>query len=191
MAREHPLFSLKWLRSRDPSSCRTEAISKEHAEIRCGGRQWEDLYRRRWQYDKKVRSTHGVNCTGSCSWDVYVKDGIIVSELQRLDYPSPGPDFPDHEPRGCPRGATYSWYTYSPLRLKYPYVRSNLIEFWRSALNAQNDSIDPSVEIELGLVLRTDKLLPFQESRTDYQIITVGVAEHLWKVIDFFFNPFR
>jgi uncharacterized protein (DUF488 family) len=24
-----------------------------------------------------VRSTHGVNCTGPCSWKVYVKDGII------------------------------------------------------------------------------------------------------------------
>jgi nitrate reductase / nitrite oxidoreductase, alpha subunit len=39
-------------------------------ETRCGQREWETIYRRRWQYDKKVRSTHGVNCTGSCSWDV-------------------------------------------------------------------------------------------------------------------------
>ena len=90
--------------------------------------------------DKKVRSTHGVNCTGSCSWEVYVKDGIIVSELQAVDYPSCGPDFPDHEPRGCPRGATYSWYTYSPLRLKYPYVRSNLLEMWRSAMKSGSEA---------------------------------------------------
>jgi len=46
--------------------------------VRCGQREWEEFYRRRWQYDKRVRSTHGVNCTGSCSWDVYVKNGIIV-----------------------------------------------------------------------------------------------------------------
>ncbi len=31
-------------------------------------RDWEDSYRQRWQFDKIVRSTHGVNCTGSCSW---------------------------------------------------------------------------------------------------------------------------
>ena len=31
-------------------------------------RQWEEFYRNRWQHDKVVRSTHGVNCTGSCSW---------------------------------------------------------------------------------------------------------------------------
>jgi hypothetical protein len=30
-------------------------------------RKWEDAYRKRWQHDKIVRSTHGVNCTGSCS----------------------------------------------------------------------------------------------------------------------------
>jgi nitrate reductase alpha subunit len=30
-------------------------------------RTWEDAYRNRWAHDKIVRSTHGVNCTGSCS----------------------------------------------------------------------------------------------------------------------------
>ena len=30
-------------------------------------RDWEAAYRRRWQHDRVVRSTHGVNCTGSCS----------------------------------------------------------------------------------------------------------------------------
>ncbi|MCB0906099.1 MAG: nitrate reductase subunit alpha, partial [Nocardioidaceae bacterium] len=40
-----------------------------------GGRQGDVFYRDRWSHDKVVRSTHGVNCTGSCSWKVYVKDG--------------------------------------------------------------------------------------------------------------------
>jgi nitrate reductase / nitrite oxidoreductase, alpha subunit len=60
-----------------------------------GGRQADDFYRDRWSHDKVVRSTHGVNCTGSCSWKVYVKDGIITWEAQQTDYPSPGPDCPD------------------------------------------------------------------------------------------------
>ena len=30
---------------------------------------------------------------------------------------------PEFEPRGCPRGASFSWYEYSPLRVKYPYIR--------------------------------------------------------------------
>ncbi len=28
-------------------------------------RQWEEFYRNRFQHDKRVRTTHGVNCTGS------------------------------------------------------------------------------------------------------------------------------
>ena len=95
------LSSFRYLRplSGDPE-IPPEPVSGGWAEIRSGRRDWEEFYRRRWQYDKKVRSTHGVNCTGSCSWDVYVKNGIVVWEMQRTDYPSCGPGFPNHEPRG-------------------------------------------------------------------------------------------
>jgi nitrate reductase alpha subunit len=106
------------------------------------GRDWESFYRERWQHDKVVRSTHGVNCTGSCSWNVYVKDGLITWESQAVDYPSNGPEMPEYEPRGCPRGASFSWYTYSPLRVKYPYVRSSLIELYREARERLGDPVD-------------------------------------------------
>ncbi|HEY5788256.1 MAG TPA: molybdopterin-dependent oxidoreductase, partial [Microlunatus sp.] len=106
-----------------------------------GGRQADDFYRDRWSHDKVVRSTHGVNCTGSCSWKVYVKDGIITWETQQTDYPSVGPDSPEYEPRGCPRGAAFSWYTYSPTRVRYPYVRGVLLQMYREA-KSQHDG-DP------------------------------------------------
>ena len=80
-----------------------------------------------------MRSTHGVNCTGSCSWKIYVKNGIITWETQQTDYPRTRPGLPNHEPRGCPRGASYSWYLYSAQRLKYPMVRSRLLKLWREA----------------------------------------------------------
>ena len=105
-----------------------------------GGRaDW--FYRDRWAYDKVVRSTHGVNCTGSCSWKVYVKDGIITWEAQQTDYPSPGPDKPDYEPRGCPRGAAFSWYTYSPTRIRYPYIRGVLLDLYRAAKAEHGDPV--------------------------------------------------
>ncbi|AOZ90970.1 nitrate reductase subunit alpha [Paenibacillus crassostreae] len=104
-------------------------------------RNWEDLYRGRWQHDNVVRSTHGVNCTGSCSWKVFVKDGIITWETQQTDYPTTGPDFPEYEPRGCPRGASFSWYTYSPVRVKYPYIRGDLLELWRSETKQGHDPV--------------------------------------------------
>ena len=106
-----------------------------------GGRDADAFYRDRWSHDKVVRSTHGVNCTGSCSWKVYVKDGIITWETQQTDYPSVGPDSPEYEPRGCPRGAAFSWYTYSPTRVRYPYVRGVLLQMYREA-KAQHDG-DP------------------------------------------------
>ncbi|MEL7309123.1 MAG: molybdopterin-dependent oxidoreductase, partial [Pseudomonadota bacterium] len=104
-------------------------------------RDWEDGYRRRWQHDKIVRSTHGVNCTGSCSWKIYVKDGLVTWETQQTDYPRTRPDLPNHEPRGCPRGASYSWYIYSANRLKYPKVRQALLKLWREAKQVHSDPV--------------------------------------------------
>ena len=112
---------------------RAEVSADLRAMFQIGGRQADDFYRDRWSHDKVVRSTHGVNCTGSCSWKVYVKDGIITWESQQTDYPSVGPDSPEYEPRGCPRGAAFSWYTYSPTRVRYPYVRGVLLEMYREA----------------------------------------------------------
>jgi nitrate reductase alpha subunit len=108
-------------------------FSDGHGATRDEDRGWEDAYRQRWQYDKIVRSTHGVNCTGSCSWKVYVKNGLVTWETQQTDYPRTRPDLPNHEPRGCPRGASYSWYLYSANRVKYPLMRSALLKLWREA----------------------------------------------------------
>ncbi|MFS2279751.1 nitrate reductase subunit alpha [Microbacterium sp. OR21] len=107
-----------------------------------GGRSGDSFYRDRWSHDKVVRSTHGVNCTGSCSWKVYVKDGIITWEAQQTDYPSVGPDSPEYEPRGCPRGAAFSWYTYSPTRVRYPYIRDTLARLYREAKAQHPDPVD-------------------------------------------------
>ena len=111
------------------------------AVFREGGRRGDVFYRDRWRHDKVVRSTHGVNCTGSCSWKVYVKDGIITWEAQQTDYPSAGPDRPEYEPRGCPRGAAFSWYTYSPTRVRYPYARGVLVEMYREAKARLGDPV--------------------------------------------------
>ena len=111
----------------------TEDFADGHGIVTHEDRRWEDGYRKRWQHDKIVRSTHGVNCTGSCSWKIYVKGGIVTWETQQTDYPRTRPDLPNHEPRGCARGASYSWYLYSANRVKYPLVRSRLLRLWREA----------------------------------------------------------
>ncbi|MCC6166936.1 MAG: nitrate reductase subunit alpha [Caldilineaceae bacterium] len=105
-------------------------------------RQWEEFYRNRWQHDTVIRSTHGVNCTGGCSWAVYVKDGIITWEMQQTDYPLLDSNTPPYEPRGCQRGISASWYVYSPIRVKYPYVRGALLDLWRAARRTHDNPID-------------------------------------------------
>src|SRR5512145_1953104 len=110
-----------------------ETFAGDHGLTTGEDRTWEDAYRNRWAHDKIVRSTHGVNCTGSCSWKIYVKGGIVTWETQQTDYPRTRPELPNHEPRGCSRGASYSWYLYSGNRVKYPLVRSRLLKLWRQA----------------------------------------------------------
>ncbi|MCK5720010.1 MAG: nitrate reductase subunit alpha [Thiomargarita sp.] len=121
-------------------------------------RHWEHFYRSRWQHDRVVRSTHGVNCTGSCSWQVYVKCGVITWEMQNVDYPKLEKSLPPYEPRGCQRGISASWYVYSPIRVRYPYVRGVLIDLWRAARKKYDDPVDA-----------WDSIVSDPESRSKYQ----------------------
>ena len=118
-----------------------EPFAGQHGQTLNTNRDWEEGYRSRWQHDKIVRSTHGVNCTGSCSWKIYVKNGLVTWETQQTDYPRTRPDLPNHEPRGCPRGASYSWYLYSANRLKYPLMRKKLLKLWREAKAEHQDPV--------------------------------------------------
>ena len=67
-------------------------------------RKWEEFYRNRWQYDKVVRSNHGVNCTGSCTWQIHVKDGIVTWEMQGLAHKTSQGLSPSNS-----RGSTQGW----------------------------------------------------------------------------------
>lgn len=105
-------------------------------------RVWEEFYRNRWAHDRIVRSTHGVNCTGGCSWQVYVKDGVVTWEMQQTDYPLIGENLPPYEPRGCQRGISASWYVYSPIRVKYPCARGVLLDYWRQARQRTTNPVE-------------------------------------------------
>jgi nitrate reductase alpha subunit len=104
-------------------------------------RKWEEFYRNRFQHDRVVRSTHGVNCTGGCSWQIHVKDGIVTWETQQLDYPLLEDSLPPYEPRGCQRGISFSWYLYSPLRIKYPLIRGALVDAYRAKKQQTGDAM--------------------------------------------------
>jgi len=142
MADQHPSGGGSFLtRAREALTGEQVAPDGRSAERRVAG-DWERFYRDRYAHDKVVLTTHGVNCTGSCSWKVFVKDGLITWEHQNTDYPTTGCDFPEYEPRGCPRGAAFSWYTYSPARVRYPYVRGVLLNMYRAERAAGKDPVD-------------------------------------------------
>jgi nitrate reductase alpha subunit len=124
-------------------------------------RRWEEIYRNRFQTDKVVRSTHGVNCTGGCSWNIHVKNGVVALETQATDYPRISCDVPAYEPRGCQRGISASWYLYSPLRVKYPYLRGVLMDLWREARKVHADPVAAWASI----VNDPEKRRSYQEAR--------------------------
>ena len=134
-----------------------ETFADGHGQVLDTNRDWEDGYRQRWQHDKVVRSTHGVNCTGSCSWKIFVKNGLVTWEMQQTDYPRTRPDMPNHEPRG----ASYSWYLYSANRLKYPLMRKRLMKMWREAKVQHSDPVDAWASI----IEDADKAKSFKQAR--------------------------
>ncbi|MBX6373617.1 MAG: nitrate reductase subunit alpha [Acetobacteraceae bacterium] len=144
-----------------------------HGVVTDENRSWEDNYRSRWQSEKIVRSTHGVNCTGSCSWKIYVKNGLVTWETQQTDYPRTRPDLPNHEPRGCPRGASYSWYLYGSNRIKYPLVRGRLLAHWRAAKLRHTDP----VQAWASIVEDPEKRRDYQKVRGLGGFVRVGWAE--------------
>ncbi len=125
-------------------------------------REWESFYRNRFQHDRVVRSTHGVNCTGGCSWSIFVKNGIVVWETQATDYPLLEGSLPPYEPRGCQRGISFSWYLYSPIRIKYPLMRSNLFDLYLKEKKAADG--DPLIAWE-AIQNDPEKRRSYQEAR--------------------------
>ncbi|MFQ5636051.1 MAG: molybdopterin-dependent oxidoreductase, partial [Gammaproteobacteria bacterium] len=84
---------------------------------------WEDLMRQKWTWDRVVHGSRGINCTGHCAFNIYVKDGIVWREEQQGQYGRSGEDTPDYGPRGCQKGMRASKYMYGRQRLLYPMKR--------------------------------------------------------------------
>jgi DMSO reductase family type II enzyme molybdopterin subunit len=85
---------------------------------------WEDIMRTKWTWDRVVRGSRGLNCTGHCAFNVYVKDGIVWREEQQGEYGRSGDDTPDYGPRGCQKGIRHSKYMYGKQRVLYPMKRA-------------------------------------------------------------------
>jgi len=86
---------------------------------------YRDIYRRKWTWDRVSVGTHTcTNCaSGGCSWNLYVREGIVWREEQGAPYTRTNATVPDYNPRGCQKGASASALARSPARLRYPMKR--------------------------------------------------------------------
>ncbi|MCP4276210.1 MAG: molybdopterin-dependent oxidoreductase [Gammaproteobacteria bacterium] len=87
-------------------------------------RRWEDIMRNKWTWDRVVRGSRGLNCTGHCAFNIYVRNGIVWREEQQGEYGYQGEDTPDFGPRGCQKGLRQSKYMYGKQRVLYPMKRA-------------------------------------------------------------------
>ncbi len=88
-------------------------------------RDYRDVYRERWSWDRVSHGTHScTNCaSGGCAWDLYVRDGIVWREEQGAPYSQTNSQVPDFSPRGCQKGGSASALYRSPARVRYPLKR--------------------------------------------------------------------
>jgi DMSO reductase family type II enzyme molybdopterin subunit len=92
-----------------------------------GGIRYEgtsDLYRELWSWDKVVWGCHTNACLpNSCSFHVYVKDGIVWREEQAARNKASNPNYPDYNPLGCQKGCAFHSNIYSDERITHPLKR--------------------------------------------------------------------
>jgi len=100
------------------------AITEALADTEGGYRRWEDLMRNKWTWDSVVRGSRGVNCTGHCAFNIYVRKGIVWREEQQGEYGRSGTDTPDYGPRGCQKGLRQHKHMYGKQRVLYPMKRT-------------------------------------------------------------------
>ena len=122
---------------------------------------WQDLYRKRWVWDRVVHSSHGrANCISTCSWNVFVKGGLVWREEQNSVYEA-AEGVPDFNPRGCQKGGCYSHLMYEQTRLLHPIRRVGergagkwKRVSWDEALGAIADAmVDTAVENGTGTIV--------------------------------------
>ena len=85
----------------------------------------EDLYRKKWVWDKVAYGSHSNACSpAGCLWHVYSRNGIVWREEQAAKHPFKNAKYPDFNPMGCQKGCGFSQVLHGSERIKYPLKRA-------------------------------------------------------------------
>lgn len=96
---------------------------------------------------------------------------MVTWETQQTDYPRTRPGL-QPQPRGCARGASYSWYFYSANRVKHPLMRKRLLRLWRAAKAEHGDPVAAWASIQADEAKRRE----YQKVRGLEQLRAGGVG---------------
>lgn len=155
-------------------------------------RDFGDIYRKAWTWDKVAKGTHTcANCLAGCSWDVYVKHGMVWREEQNAVYEAPRDDVPDMNPRGCQKGGSYSHLQIDASRVLHPLKRVGPRGSgkwkrlsWDEALTEISDKIIDIAVAEGTETILYDRMAPSAGPETAaihhfYEAAEFTVLEHL------------
>src|SRR3989338_8471200 len=95
-------------------------------------RNWEEIYRDQYRYDRTFSWVCSPNDTHACRVLAYVRNGIVVRLGSEYDYQNYRDLYGNKatqnwNPRQCAKGFTFHRLMYGPYRLKHPIIRKG----WR------------------------------------------------------------
>ena len=120
-------------------SCRLlEPIEEEENPLsRSVARDWEEIYRDQYRYERTFDWVCSPNDTHACRVRAYVRNGIVVRSGSTYDYQDYADLYGNHatrnwNPRQCAKGYTFHRVLYGPYRLRHPIVRKG----WKAWVEA-------------------------------------------------------
>ncbi|MFQ5941645.1 MAG: molybdopterin-dependent oxidoreductase, partial [Nitrososphaerales archaeon] len=97
-------------------------------------RNWEEVYRNIYRFDREFRFNCTPNDTHNCRLTAYVRNGIVTRVEQSYDHQKYRDIYGNvataaWNPRGCLKGYSVTRRVYGPYRIRYPQVRKGWLEW--------------------------------------------------------------
>ncbi len=105
-----------------------EAVSVENPLGQYPNRDWEQIYRDQYRYDRTFTWICAPNDTHMCRLRAFVRNGVMIRSEQNYDHDRYGDLYGNRatkawNPRGCAKGFTMQRRVYGPYRAKGPVLR--------------------------------------------------------------------
>ena len=109
-------------------------------------RQWEEIYRDQYRYDRSFDWVCSPNDTHACRIRAYVRNGVVVRMGETYDYQHYADLYGNKatsnwNPRQCAKGYTFHRVLYGPYRLRHPIVRRG----WKAWAEAGFPELTPEL----------------------------------------------